>query len=135
MIGYGSLFECLNGDVDKCVGWSCEVFVMVLVVVYLGKMFSIWVGSVQMLFDYGLFDFNDMCLSLYDFLSQVCLVIEGFIEVYELCLSDVCVVFLLCDNDQFCLVFSIEGLLEVGGFKCQVSFFVCLDGSGQVKVS
>jgi type VI secretion system protein len=39
------------------------------------------------------------------------------------------------DNDQLRLSFSIEGLLEVDGFKRQVSFAARLDGSGQVKVN
>jgi type VI secretion system protein len=39
------------------------------------------------------------------------------------------------EHDQLRLSFSIEGLLEVGGFTRHVSFAACLDGSGQVKVN
>ncbi|MCT4935125.1 type VI secretion system baseplate subunit TssE [Pseudomonas aeruginosa] len=135
MTGYGSLFERLNGDADKRVGWSREVSAMASVAAHLGKMLSTRAGSVQTLSDYGLPDLNDMRLSLHDSLSQVRSAIESFIEAYEPRLSDVRVISLPRDNDQLRLSFSIDGLLEVDGFRRQVSFSACLDGSGQVKVS
>lgn len=135
MTGYGSLFERLNGDADKRVGWSREVSAMASVAAHLGKMLSIRAGSVQTLSDYGLPDLNDMRLSLHDSLSQARSAIESFIEAYEPRLSDVRVISLPRDNDQLRLSFSIDGLLEVDGFRRQVSFSACLDGSGQVKVS
>ncbi|HBO3289413.1 TPA: type VI secretion system baseplate subunit TssE [Pseudomonas aeruginosa] len=135
MTGYGSLFERLNGDADKRVGWSREVSAMASVAAHLGKMLSTRAGSVQTLSDYGLPDLNDMRLSLHDSLSQARSAIESFIEAYEPRLSDVRVISLLRDNDQLRLSFSIDGLLEVDGFRRQVSFSACLDGSGQVKVS
>ncbi|AWQ81441.1 TPA: type VI secretion system baseplate subunit TssE [Pseudomonas aeruginosa] len=135
MTGYGSLFERLNGDADKRVGWSREVSAMASVAAHLGKMLSTRAGSVQTLSDYGLPDLNDMRLSLHDSLSQARSAIESFIEAYEPRLSDVRVISLPRDNDQLRLSFSIDGLLEVDGFRRQVSFSACLDGSGQVKVS
>ena len=111
MTGYGSLFERLNGDADKRIGWSREVSAMASVAAHLGKMLSTRAGSVQTLSDYGLPDLNDMRL------------------------SRVCVVSLPRDHDQLRLTFSIEGLLEVEGIKRHVAFSACLDGSGQVKVT
>ncbi|MFJ2715260.1 type VI secretion system baseplate subunit TssE, partial [Pseudomonas sp. NPDC087346] len=67
--------------------------------------------------------------------SQARLAIESFIEAYEPRLSNVRVISLPRDHDQLRLSFSIEGLLEVEGFKRQVSFAARLDGSGQVKVN
>ncbi|MBG6432098.1 type VI secretion system baseplate subunit TssE [Pseudomonas aeruginosa] len=135
MTGSGSLFERLNGDADKRVGWSREVSAMASVAAHLGKMLSTRAGSVQTLSDYGLPDLNAMRLRLHDSLSQARSAIEGFIEAYEPRVSDVRVVSLPRDNDQLRLAFSIEGVLEVEGFTRQVSFSACLDGSGQVKVS
>ncbi|WP_025806991.1 type VI secretion system baseplate subunit TssE [Pseudomonas chlororaphis] len=135
MTGYGSLFERLSGEADKRVGWSREVSAMASVAAHLGKMLSTRAGSVQTLSDYGLPDLNDMRLSLHDALSQARLAIESFIEAYEPRLSNVRVVSLPRDHDQLKLAFNIEGLLEVEGFKRQVSFSARLDGSGQVKVS
>lgn len=135
MTGYGSLFERLSGEADKRVGWSREVSAMASVAAHLGKMLSTRAGSVQTLSDYGLPDLNDMRLSLHDALSQARLAIESFIEAYEPRLTNVRVVSLPRDHDQLKLAFSIEGLLEVDGFKRQVSFSARLDGSGQVKVS
>ncbi|MGJ7515836.1 type VI secretion system baseplate subunit TssE [Pseudomonas baetica] len=135
MDGYGSLFERLNGDADKRVGWSREDSAMASVAAHLAKMLSTRAGSVQTLPDYGLPDLNDMRLSLHDSLSQARKAIERFIEAYEPRLSKVRVISLPRDNDQLRLSFSIEGLLEVDGFKRQVSFAACLDGSGQVKVN
>lgn len=134
MNGYGSLFERLNGDADKRAAWSREVSVMASVAAHLAKMLSTRAGSVQTLSDYGLPDLNDMRLSLHDSLTQARLAIERFIEAYEPRLSNVRVVSLPRDNDRLRLSFSIEGLLEVDGFKRQVSFSARLDGSGQVKV-
>lgn len=134
MNGYGSLFERLNGDADKRVAWSREVSIMASVAAHLAKMLSTRAGSVQTLSDYGLPDLNDMRLSLHDSLTQARLAIERFIEAYEPRMSNVRVVSLPRDNDRLRLSFSIEGLLEVDGFKRQVSFSARLDGSGQVKV-
>ena len=135
MDGYGSLFELLNGDAEKRKGRSLEVSAMASVAAHLAKMLSTRAGSVQTLSDYGLPDLNDMRLSLHDSLSQARLAIETFIEAYEPRLSNVRVISLPRDHDQLRLSFSIEGLLEVEGFKRQVSFSARLDGSGQVKVT
>jgi type VI secretion system protein len=135
MSGYGSLFERLNGDTDKRVGWSREVSAMASVAAHLTKMLSTRAGSVQTLSDYGLPDLNDMRLSLHDSLSQARRAIEKFIEAYEPRLSCVLVIPLPRDDDQLRLSFGIEGVLEVEGIKRQVSFAARLDGSGQVKVN
>ena len=135
MTRYGSLFERLGGDADKRVDWSREVCAMASVAAHLGKMLSTRAGSVQTLSDYGLPDLNDMRLSLHDSLSQARVAIENFIEAYEPRLSNVRVLSLPRDHDQLRLSFNIEGLLEVEGFRRQVSFAARLDGSGQVKVS
>ncbi len=135
MSGYGSLFERLGGDANIRDGWSREVSVMASVAAHLAKMLSTRAGSVQTLSDYGLPDLNDMRLSLHDSLSQARTAIEHFIEAYEPRLSNVRVISLPREHDQLRLSFSIEGLLEVEGFKRQVSFAACLDGSGQVKVN
>jgi len=135
MNGYGSLFERLGGDADERVGWSREVSSTTSVAAHLAKMLSTRAGSVQTLADYGLPDLNDMRLSLHDSLSQARLAIERFIEAYEPRLSNVRVISLPREHDQLRLSFSIEGLLEVEGFKRQVSFAARLDGSGQVKVN
>ena len=135
MDGYGSLFERLNGDAQLRKGNSLEACAMASVAAHLAKMLSTRAGSVQTLSDYGLPDLNDMRLSLHDSLSQARLAIENFIEAYEPRLSNVRVISLPRDHDQLRLAFSIEGLLEVEGFKRQVSFAARLDGSGQVKVN
>lgn len=135
MDGYGSLFERLNGDAQLRNGKSLEASAMASVAAHLAKMLSTRAGSVQTLADYGLPDLNDMRLSLHDSLSQARLAIESFIEAYEPRLSNVRVISLPRDHDQLRLAFSIEGLLEVEGFKRQVSFSARLDGSGQVKVN
>ena len=135
MDGYGSLFERLNGDAQLRKGNSLEACAMASVAAHLAKMLSTRAGSVQTLADYGLPDLNDMRLSLHDSLSQARLAIETFIEAYEPRLSNVRVISLPRDHDQLRLSFSIEGLLEVEGFKRQVSFSARLDGSGQVKVT
>ncbi|BCX71254.1 type VI secretion system baseplate subunit TssE [Pseudomonas izuensis] len=135
MTGYGSLFERLGGDAEKRVGWSRENSALASVAAHLAKMLSTRAGSVQTLPDYGLPDLNDMRLSLHDSLSQARLAIERFIEAYEPRLSKVHVFPGPQGDDQLRLSFSIEGLLEIDGLKCQVSFSACLDGSGQVKVS
>jgi len=135
MDGYGSLFERLNGDAQLRKGNSLEACAMASVAAHLAKMLSTRAGSVQTLADYGLPDLNDMRLSLHDSLSPARLAIENFIEAYEPRLSNVRVISLPRDHDQLRLAFSIEGLLEVEGFKRQVSFSARLDGSGQVKVT
>jgi type VI secretion system protein len=135
MDGYGSLFERLNGDAQLRKGNSLEACAMASVAAHLAKMLSTRAGSVQTLSDYGLPDLNDMRLSLHDSLSQARLAIENFIEAYEPRLSNVRVISLPRDHDQLRLAFSIEGLLEIEGFKRQVSFSARLDGSGQVKVT
>ena len=135
MAGYGSLFERLSGETSQRAGWSREVAVMASVATHLAKMLSTRAGSVQTLPDYGLPDLNDMRLSLHDSLQQARTAIERFIEAYEPRLREVRVISLPRDQDPLSLAFAIEGLLEVDGFKRQVSFSARLDGSGQVKVN
>lgn len=135
MARYGSLFERLGGEASQRAGWSREVAAMASVATHLAKMLSTRAGSVQTLPDYGLPDLNDMRLSLHDSLQQARIAIERFIEAYEPRLSDVRVISLPRDNNPLSLAFAIEGLLEVDGFKRQVSFSARLDGSGQVKVN
>lgn len=135
MDGYGSLFERLGGDAQKRVGWSREDAALASVAAHLAKMLSTRAGSVQTLPDYGLPDLNDMRLSLHDSLNHARLAIETFIETYEPRLSDVRVSAQPRDDDRLRLSFSIEGVLEVDGFKRHVGFSAWLDGSGQVKVS
>ncbi|HSX90118.1 MAG TPA: type VI secretion system baseplate subunit TssE [Pseudomonas sp.] len=135
MAGYGSLFERLSGEASQRAGWSREVAVMASVATHLAKMLSTRAGSVQTLPDYGLPDLNDMRLSLHDSLQQARIAIERFIEAYEPRLREVRVISLPRDQDPLSLAFAIEGLLEVDGFKRQVSFSARLDGSGQVKVN
>jgi type VI secretion system protein len=134
-VSYGSLFERLGGEASQRAGWSREVAVMASVATHLAKMLSTRAGSVQTLPDYGLPDLNDMRLSLHDSLQQARIAIERFIEAYEPRLREVRVISLPRDNNPLSLAFSIEGLLEVDGFKRQVSFSARLDGSGQVKVN
>lgn len=134
-MSYGSLFERLGGEAGQRAGWSHEVAVMASVAAHLAKMLSTRAGSVQTLPDYGLPDLNDMRLSLHDSLQQARSAIERFIETYEPRLRQVRVVSLPRDHDPLSLNFAIEGLLEVDGFKRQVSFAARLDGSGRVRVS
>ncbi|WP_339458227.1 type VI secretion system baseplate subunit TssE [Pseudomonas sp. EA_105y_Pfl2_R69] len=134
-MSYGSLFERLGGEASQRAGWSREVAVMASVATHLAKMLSTRAGSVQTLPDYGLPDLNDMRLSLHDSLQQARIAIERFIEAYEPRLREVRVISLPRDNNPLSLAFAIEGLLEVDGFKRQVSFSARLDGSGQVKVN
>ncbi|MBT2337567.1 MULTISPECIES: type VI secretion system baseplate subunit TssE [Pseudomonas] len=133
-MSYGSLFERLAGEVETRRGWSTEMCATASVVAHLAKMLSVRAGSVSTLPDYGLPELNDMRLSLHDARSQARYAIEGFIEAYEPRLSNVCVTSMPSSADQLWLSFNIDGLLDVKGFKRQVSFIGCLDGSGQVKV-
>jgi type VI secretion system protein len=135
MAGYGSLFERLNGDANKRDGWSLDSSAMASVAAHLARMLSTRAGSVQTLTDYGLPDLNDMRLSLHDALNRARLLIERFIEAYEPRLSNVRVYSRVQQDDPLRLSFCIEGLLEVGGLKHQVSFAANVDGNGQVKVS
>jgi type VI secretion system protein len=135
MTGYGTLFERLGGDAGKRVGWSPEDSATASVAAHLAKMLSTRAGSVQTLSDYGLPDLNDMSLSLHDALTKARLAIEVFIETYEPRLSHVQVTALPNDGDQLRLAFRIEGLLQVQGFKRQVTFAARLEGGGQVQVN
>ena len=135
MAGYGSLFERLSGEASQRAGWSREVAVMASVATHLANMHSTRPGTVQTLPDYGLPDLTDMRLSLHDSLQQARIAIERFIEAYEPRLREVRVISLPRDQDPLSLAFAIEGLLEVDGFKRQVSFSARLDGSGQGKVN
>jgi type VI secretion system protein len=135
MSGYSSLFERLSAGVNQRVGWSREVSVVKSVADHLAKMLSTRVGSVQTLSDYGLPDLNNMNLSLHDALSQARVAIQRSIEAYEPRMSRVHVIPLPREEDQLRLSFSIEGVLEVGSVKRQVSFTACLNGSGHVQIS
>jgi len=131
---YGSLFERLSGEAGRRAGWDREVAVTASVAAHLAKMFGTRVGSVQTQPDYGLPDLNDMRLSLHDSLQQARSAIARFIETCEPRLNQVRVVPLPHNADPLTLAFAIEGLLDAGGCRRQVSFTAYLDGSGQVQV-
>ncbi|AKK01530.1 type VI secretion protein [Pseudomonas brassicacearum] len=133
-MAYGSLFERLAGEAQMRNGLNVEACIMASVAAHLARMLSVRAGSVRTLSDYGLPDLNDMRLSLHDAKSQARRAIEAFVEAYEPRLSNVCVTSMPGHHGQLRLSFSIEGLLDVKGFKRQVSFLACLDGGGQVKV-
>lgn len=135
MSGYGSLFERLNGDVDKRAGMGRAESVMASVAAHLAKMLSTRAGSVQTAPGYGLPDLNDMRLSLHDARSRARQAISEFIEAYEPRLRNVRVTSIAGDVDQLRLFFAIDALLDVEGLKHSVSFSACLDGSGQIKVT
>lgn len=134
MTGYGSLFERLAGEPDRRVGLSREACALRSVASHLSQMLGTRAGSVQIQADYGLPDLNDLRLSLQDALSQAREAIERFIIAFEPRLSRVRVVALPRDHDPLRLAFSIEGLLQVPGVRCQVSFRACLDGGGRVRI-
>jgi type VI secretion system protein len=134
-VSYVRLFDRLGGEASHRAGWSRVVADLASVATHLAKMLSTRAGSLKPLPDYGLPDLNDMRLSLHDSLQQARIAIERFIEAYEPRLREVRVISLPRDNNPLSLAFAIEGLLEVDGFKRQVSFSARLDGSGQVKVN
>ena len=135
MSAYGSLFERLAGDVDKRRGLSPVACAQASVAAHLAKMLSTRAGSVQTLPDYGLPDLNDMRLSLHDSLAQARQAIESFIACYEPRLTQVQVKPLAKGDSELTLSFSIEGWLQVEGFKRHVGFTAQLDGSGEVTVT
>ena len=135
MSAYGSLFERLAGDVDTRRGLSPVACAQASVATHLAKMLSTRAGSVQTLPDYGLPDLNDMRLSLHDSLAQAREAIESFIARYEPRLSQVQVKPLAKGDSELKLSFSIEGWLQVEGFKRHVGFTAELNGSGKVTVT
>ena len=135
MSNYGSLFERLADTPATRKKLDDEAAVTLSVADHLAKMLSTRAGSVQTLPDYGLPDLNDLSLSLHDALQQSRTEIERFVEAYEPRLSEVRVVFLPRANDPLNLLFSLEGMINVGGIKREVSFSASLNGSGQVKIN
>ena len=135
MTGYGSLFERLGGDAHTRSSLRREDSVLASVAAHVAKMLSTRAGSVQTLPDYGLPDLNDMRLSLHDSLAQARQAIESFIVCYEPRLSQVQVKPLAKGDSELTLSFSIEGWLQVEGFKRHVGFTAELNGSGEVTVT
>lgn len=135
MSNYGSLFERLADVPAARKKLDDETAVTLSVADHLSKMLSTRAGSVQTLDDYGLPDLNDLNLSLHDALQQSRTEIERFVEAYEPRLSEVRVVFLPRGHDPLNLLFSIEGMISVGGIKREISFSASLNGSGQVKIN
>lgn len=131
---YGSLFERLSGEADRRAGLSREACALRSVARHLSQMLGTRAGSVQIQADYGLPDLNDLSLSLHDALSQAREAIERFISAFEPRLSGVRVVALPRDHDPLRLTFSVEGLLQVPGVRCQVRLRACLDGGGRVRI-
>lgn len=135
MSNYGSLFERLADIPATRKRLDEEAAVTLSVADHLAKMLSTRAGSVQTLPDYGLPDLNDLNLSLHDALQQSRTEIERFVEAYEPRLSEVRVVFLPRAHDPLNLSFFIEGMIDVGGIKREISFSASLNGSGQVKIN
>ncbi|RRV05321.1 type VI secretion system baseplate subunit TssE [Pseudomonas sp. v388] len=132
---YGSLFERLAGDTAHRAGLTGEESLMASVAAHLTRMLGTRAGSVQTLPDYGLPDLNDMNRSLHDVVMNARSAIEAFIRKYEPRLSSVRVTLEPGHHEALKLRFSIEGVLEAGGIKRQVTFNAHLGSHGQVSVT
>ncbi|WP_304640702.1 type VI secretion system baseplate subunit TssE [Pseudomonas sp.] len=133
-MGYGSLFERLAGETTLRSDQGHAEAVAASVSRHLTRMLSTRAGSVQTLPDYGLPHLNDMRLSTHDALQQARAAIERFIEKHEPRLRNVRVTAMPRSHDPLCLLFAIEGMLDVAGQRQKISLSASLSGSGQVSV-
>ncbi len=101
---------------------------------HLTRMLNVRQGSVAILPDYGMPDFNDMAAQFPDGLNAVRRAIRDSIERYEPRLRRVSVKHVVNEDDPLDLRFRVSASLIVGEREQPVAFRTLIGHSGQVQV-
>ena len=124
-------------DSDKESHYSIRLDEAVLVdsvLEHLQKLLNIRQGSVEMLPDYGLPDFNDLSHKFPYAINEIQRMIRDCIRKYEPRLTQVRVTHVQDEDDPLSLRYDITARLEMDDRKTNIWFETILDAAGKVSI-
>ena len=124
-------------DSDKESHYSIRLDEAVLVdsvLEHLQKLLNIRQGSVEMLQDYGLPDFNDLSHKFPYAINEIQRMIRDCIRKYEPRLTQVRVTHVQDEDDPLSLRYDITARLEMDDRKTNIWFETILDAAGKVSI-
>ena len=124
-------------DSDKESHYSTRLDEAVLVdsvLEHLQKLLNIRQGSVEMLQDYGLPDFNDLSHKFPYAINEIQRMIRDCIRKYEPRLTQVRVTHVQDEDDPLSLRYDITARLEMDDRKTNIWFETILDAAGKVSI-
>ena len=101
---------------------------------HLQKLLNIRQGSVEMLQDYGLPDFNDLSHKFPYAINEIQRMIRDCIRKYEPRLTQVRVTHVQDEDDPLSLRYDITARLEMDDRKTNIWFETILDAAGKVSI-
>lgn len=124
---------CGNDSLAIKVGFDDSI-VVTSVMNHLTKMLNVRHGSVEILADYGLPDFNGLMSQFPRAISEIGREIQNCIEKYEPRLRKVKVIYAEDGSNPLLLRFDITAELSMVGIESPVWFETVLDAAGRVKI-
>jgi len=124
-------------DSDKESHYSTRLDEAVLVdsvLEHLQKLLNIRQGSVEMLQDYGLPDFNDLSHKFPYAINEIQRMIRDCIRKYEPRLTQIKVTHVQDEDDPLSLRYDITARLEMDDRKTNIWFETILDAAGKVSI-
>ncbi len=101
---------------------------------HLQKLLNVRQGSVEMLHDYGLPDFNDLSHKFPYAINEIQRMIRDCIRKYEPRLTQIRVTHVQDEDDPLSLRYDITARLEMDDRKTNIWFETILDAAGKVSI-
>ena len=101
---------------------------------HLQKLLNVRQGSVKMLHDYGLPDFNDLSHKFPHAINEIQKMIRDCIRKYEPRLTQIKVTYVQDEDDPLSLRYDITACLEIDDRKTNIWFETILDAAGRVSI-
>lgn len=133
-MGYGSLFERLNGETIGRDPRLTEKSLATSILNHLNKLLQTRQGSVLCLPEYGLPDLNDANASVYDSINRIRRHVEWAINCYEPRLTNVRVVHSPDVGNPLALKFRITGTMQKDGLTGPLTVGVDVCGGSELRL-
>jgi type VI secretion system protein len=133
-VGYGSLFERLNGETVGRDLRLTEASLAASIVNHLNKLLQTRQGTVLCLPDYGLPDLNDANASIYDSINRIRRHVEWAINLYEPRLSEVRVIHAPDVVSPLALKFRITGTMRKDGIVAPLTVGIDVYGGSELRL-
>ncbi|MBB6056798.1 type VI secretion system baseplate subunit TssE [Tolumonas osonensis] len=133
-MGYGSLFERLNGETVGRDKRLTEESLAASILNHLNKLLQTRQGTVHCLPEYGLPDLNDANASIYDSINRIRRHVEWAINCYEPRLTNVRVAHAPDAANPLALKFRITGTMQKDGFIGALAVGVDVCGGSELRL-
>ncbi|ACQ91826.1 type VI secretion system lysozyme-related protein [Tolumonas auensis DSM 9187] len=133
-MGYGSLFERLNGETVGRNSQLTEESLAASILNHLNKLLQTRQGTVLCLPDYGLPDLNDGNASIYDSINRIRRHVGWIISRYEPRLSGIRVIYVPDAGSLLALRFRITGTMQKDGLVAPLTVGVDVYSGSELRL-